>query len=57
MGITMSEFFYTAGKKHMKEMMSEHKHLLTMANSLQLSPESLAYNLREQLTLDDQATN
>ena len=57
MGITMSQFLYMAGKTYMRQMLSEHKHLQTLANSLPLTPASIAYNMREQITNDDQTTD
>jgi len=57
MGITMGEFHYTAAQKQMCDVLSEHKHLQTLANSLPLNSASIAYNLREQITKDDQTTD
>ena len=54
MGITMNEFVYMASKRHMRKTLTEHEHLKTLIQSLPLTPGSTAYNMREQITNNDQ---
>ena len=53
MGITMSDFLQAAGQAHMTKSLDENEHLKTLVLSLPLTPGSTAYNLREQMTIDD----